>query len=199
MTFFVDHLLSFLFLIPLLGSFIIGCVPARNIQLVRCIGLCFSGFVLLLSILLFVLFDRSVGHIQFLEEFKWLYFFNFAYIIGVDGVSLLFILLTTFLLPICLFTYNSVYAEKTKEYFIAFLVLESLLIAVFSVFNLLLFYMFFESVLIPMFLIIGIWGSRSRKIYAAYQLVLYTLFGSIFFWSEFLFFIMLLVHWITMC
>lgn len=181
MTFMLDYMLSLIIFFPLFACFIIGGIPSRNVQLIRWVGLFFSGLTMFLSVLLFIFFDKSIGHIQFLEEFKWLYFFNFSYTMGVDGVSLLFICLTTFLLPICLFTYNFIYAERTKEYFIAFLVLESLLVSVFSVFNLLLFYMFFESVLIPMFLIIGIWGSRHRKIYAAYQLVLYTIFGSIFF------------------
>ena len=100
-------------------------------------------------------------------------------VIGIDGVSLFFIILTTFLSPICLLVGWKSIPNYVKEYCIAFLVLESLMIAVFSVLDLLLFYVFFESVLIPMFLIIGVWGSRSRKIRAAYQFFLYTLFGSV--------------------
>ena len=94
-------------------------------------------------------------------------------------ISLFFVLLTTFLIPVCiLVSWNSITAY-VKEYCIAFLILESLMIAVFSVLDLLLFYIFFESVLIPMFIIIGVWGSRERKIRAAYQFFLYTLFGSV--------------------
>jgi proton-translocating NADH-quinone oxidoreductase chain M len=101
----------------------------------------------------------------------------FAY--GVDGISLFFIILTTFLIPICLLVGWTSIGVLVKEYCIAFLFLESLLIAAFSVLDLILFYIFFESVLLPMFLIIGVWGSRERKIRAAYQFFLYTLIGSL--------------------
>jgi NADH:ubiquinone oxidoreductase subunit 4 (subunit M) len=99
--------------------------------------------------------------------------------IGIDGISLFFVLLTTFLTPVCILAGWTSINNYVKEYCIAFLVMESLLICVFSMLDLLLFYVFFESVLIPMFLIIGVWGSRERKIRAAYQFFLYTLFGSI--------------------
>jgi proton-translocating NADH-quinone oxidoreductase chain M len=99
--------------------------------------------------------------------------------IGVDGISIFFILLTTFLIPVCILVGWTTIQVYVKEYCIAFLVLESLLIAVFSVLDLLLFYIFFESVLIPMFIIIGVWGSRERRIRAAYQFFLYTLLGSV--------------------
>lgn len=101
------------------------------------------------------------------------------FILGIDGISLFFIILTTFLIPVCLLVGWSSIEIAIKEYAIAFLVMESCLIAVFSVLDLLLFYIFFESVLIPMFIIIGVWGSRERKIRAAYQFFLYTLFGSL--------------------
>lgn len=100
-------------------------------------------------------------------------------ILGIDGISLFFIILTTFLIPVCLLVGWKTIEIYVKEYAIAFLVMESLMIAVFSVLDLLLFYIFFESVLIPMFIIIGVWGSRERKIRAAYQFFLYTLFGSL--------------------
>jgi proton-translocating NADH-quinone oxidoreductase chain M len=102
-----------------------------------------------------------------------------SFSIGIDGVSLFFVLLTCFLIPVCLLVAWSSVQTYVKEYYIAFLVMESLMIAVFSVLDLLLFYIFFESVLIPMFIIIGVWGSRERKIRAAYQFFLYTLFGSL--------------------
>lgn len=98
-------------------------------------------------------------------------------IIGLDGISLFFILLTTFLIPICLLVSNV--ETQCKEYHIAFLILESLMLALFSVLDLFLFYIFFESVLIPIFVIIGVWGSRERKVRAAYQFFLYTLTGSL--------------------
>jgi NADH:ubiquinone oxidoreductase subunit 4 (subunit M) len=101
------------------------------------------------------------------------------FVYGVDGISLFFIILTTFLIPVCLLVGWTSIGVLVKEYCIAFLVLESLLIAAFSVLDLLLFYIFFESVLLPMFLIIGVWGSRERKVRAAYQFFLYTLVGSL--------------------
>ncbi len=97
--------------------------------------------------------------------------------IGLDGISLFFILLTTFLIPVCLLV--SGVNTQVKEYYITFLLLESLMLALFSVLDLLLFYIFFESVLIPLFVIIGVWGSRERKVRAAYQFFLYTLTGSL--------------------
>ena len=101
------------------------------------------------------------------------------FVLGIDGISLFFVILTTFLIPVCILLSWTSITVYVKEYCIAFLVLESLLIAVFCVLDLLLFYIFFESVLIPMFIIIGVWGSRERKIRAAYQFFLYTLFGSV--------------------
>ncbi|KAI9309847.1 NADH dehydrogenase subunit 4 [Dichotomocladium elegans] len=103
-----------------------------------------------------------------------------AKVVGVDGISLFFVLLTTFIIPICILSSWDSIKTGIKYFLIAFLVLETLLIAVFVVLDLLLFYICFESVLIPMFLIIGIWGARERKIHAAYQFFLYTLLGSLF-------------------
>lgn len=105
---------------------------------------------------------------------------NLQFSLGVDGISLFFIVLTCFLVPACLLVGWTSIRHYEKEFFIAFLILESFMILVFCMLDLLLFYIFFESVLIPMFLIIGVWGSRERKIRAAYQLFLYTLFGSVF-------------------
>lgn len=104
---------------------------------------------------------------------------NIEFYIGLDGISIFFVILTTFLTPFCLLTGWFTIKRYLKEYMIAFLAMEAMLITVFCVLDLLLFYIFFESVLIPMFVIIGVWGSRERKIHAAYQFFLYTLFGSV--------------------
>jgi proton-translocating NADH-quinone oxidoreductase chain M len=117
----------------------------------------------------------GVGHSKVDVDYSTL-----SLVLGVDGISLFFILLTTFLIPVCILVGWTSIQQYVREYCIAFLVLESLMITVFSVLDLLLFYVFFESVLIPMFIIIGVWGSRERKIRAAYQFFLYTLFGSVF-------------------
>jgi len=132
-----------------------------------------------LSTFLWVLFDRSTAKFQFVEEFLWIPSSNINFFIGVDGISLFFVILTALLVPLCILA--SLYSVKVylKEYMIAFLVMESLLLIVFSILDLVLFYIFFESVLIPMFLIVGIWGSRERKVRAAYMLFLYTLIGSV--------------------
>jgi proton-translocating NADH-quinone oxidoreductase chain M len=136
-----------------------------------------ASFVL--STFLWVLFDRSTAKFQFVEEFLWIPSSNINFFIGVDGISLFFVLLTTLLVPLCLLgSWHSV-KVYVKEYMIAFLVMEALLIIVFCILDLLLFYVFFESVLIPMFLIVGVWGSRERKVRAAYMLFLYTLIGSV--------------------
>ena len=138
-----------------------------------------SNLTFLLSLFLWILFDPTSSFFQFT---KLIFFFeasNLYYSIGIDGISLFFVLLTTFLINICiLLSWQSV-IFYVKEYLISFLLLEFFLIQVFCVLDLLLFYIFFESVLIPMFLIVGIWGSRQRKIRAAYQLFLYTLLGSL--------------------
>jgi proton-translocating NADH-quinone oxidoreductase chain M len=127
-----------------------------------------------------ILFDNSTPQFQFVEELRWLPNSNISLYLGIDGISVLFVILTTFLIPICLLVGWSSIRTLRKEYMMAFLILESLMIAVFCMLDLLLFYVCFESVLIPMFLIIGVWGSRDRKIRAAYQFFLYTLFGSLF-------------------
>nr|AHX02487.1 NADH dehydrogenase subunit 4 [Riquetophycus sp. HSY-2014a] len=166
-------------LTPLLGAIILFIIPSTQESLCRNFALWNACLTFLFSLLLWIQFDANTSFFQFLETFKWFSFFNFYYTIGIDGISLFFILLTTFLIMICiLVSWSSVYLN-IKDYLICFLTLEFLLIQVFCVLDLFLFYIYFESVLIPMFLIVGIWGSRQRKIRAAYQFFLYTLLGSL--------------------
>ncbi len=178
-------LLLFLIILPLLGSIFLFLVPNWNFRLIRNIALNVSLLNFLLSLALWIQFDNSTAKFQFLQSFSNLadvresIYSIGAFTIGVDGISLFFIILTTFLIPICIVVGWTNIQQYVREYCIAFLVLESLMIIVFSVTDLLLFYIFFESVLIPMFIIIGVWGSRERKIRAAYQFFLYTLFGSV--------------------
>jgi len=124
-------------------------------------------------------FDNSSSRFQFVEAYNWIESSNIIFYLGVDGISLFFILLTTLLIPICLLASWNAIKFNEKEYFIAFLAMEALVIAVFCVLDIILFYVFFESVLIPMFIIIGVWGSRERRIRAAYMFFLYTLLGSV--------------------
>ena len=187
-------LITLVLCLPLLGVLLLLFVPSWKVDGIRKIALNISLITFLLSLLLWIEFDNSTAHFQFMDtlvnnqsylptsstldksEFS---FSNFHFVLGIDGISLFFVILTTFLIPVCILVSWSSISLYVKEYCIAFLILESFLIAVFSVLDLLLFYIFFESVLIPMFIIIGVWGSRERKIRAAYQFFLYTLFGSV--------------------
>lgn len=131
----------------------------------------------LLSILLIAGFDASNPGFQFVEELEWFSAFGMGYRMGVDGISVLFILLTTFLMPICIVASWRI-EKRVVDYMIAFLILETLMIGVFCALDLILFYIFFEGGLIPMFLIIGVWGGANR-VYAAFKFFLYTLLGSV--------------------
>ena len=181
-------LLLCVLLLPLFGAFLLLFIPSWDKKRIRSLALNFSIVNFILSLFLWLLFDNSATRFQFTQiPFQTSYsggsvdesISTISFSIGIDGVSLFFVLLTCFLIPVCLLVAWSSVQTYVKEYYIAFLVMESLMIAVFSVLDLLLFYIFFESVLIPMFIIIGVWGSRERKIRAAYQFFLYTLFGSL--------------------
>lgn len=186
-------LLVIVLVLPLIGSLILFFINSWNRLAIKVVALSFSCVNFLLSLLLWLFFDNSAQKFQYLVTLEKGWSKNLLTkigdsafdapelysILGIDGISLFFIVLTTFLIPVCLLVgWNSI-ENFVKEYAIAFLITESLMIAVFSVLDLLLFYIFFESVLIPMFIIIGVWGSRERKIRAAYQFFLYTLFGSL--------------------
>jgi NADH-quinone oxidoreductase subunit M len=132
--------------------------------------------VFALSVVMLAAFDRTIPGFQFHEDFAW--FAGLRYQMGVDGISVLLVILTTFLLPICIVASWRSVEKRLIEYLIAFLVLEVLVVGVFCALDLVLFYLFFEGGLVPMFLIIGIWGGK-RRIYAAYKFFLYTLLGSV--------------------
>jgi NADH:ubiquinone oxidoreductase subunit 4 (subunit M) len=171
--------LSFLLLFPLVGALVIACIPSWKVRAIKTIALCTSLINFIVACGLWLVFDNSTAKFQFVEHIGWLPFFNMNAYIGIDGISLFFIVLTTFLVPVCLLVGWVNISKHIKEYCLAFLVLETCMLAVFCMLDLLLFYVFFESVLLPMFLIIGVWGSRARKIRAAYQFFLYTLIGSV--------------------
>lgn len=176
----LKNLLIYLLLSPLFGILLILLIPVSEEKLLKNVALQFSCISFSGSLFLWFFFNKSTSYFQFITKFAWFPHFNFTFTMGVDGISLLFLVLTTLLIPLCLLTsWNSI-NQNIKEFLIAFLVLDFFLIGTFCVLDLLLFYIFFESVLIPMFLIIGIWGSRERKILAAYYFFLYTFAGSIF-------------------
>nr|AMC32954.1 NADH dehydrogenase subunit 4 [Cleomella serrulata] len=172
--------LSGLILCPVLGSITPLFIPNSRIRPIRLIGLCASLITFLYSPVPRIQFDSSTAKSQFVESLRWLPYENINFDLGIDGISLFFVILTTFLIPICISVGWSGMRSYGKEYITAFLIREFLMIAVFRMLDLLLFYVFPESVPIPMFIIIGVWGSRQRKIKAAYQFFLYTLLGSLF-------------------
>jgi proton-translocating NADH-quinone oxidoreductase chain M len=172
-------MLELLYIIPLIGSFFILFVPNNNIIVIRNIALYTSLINFLVSVVLWLEFDYFISKFQFIQKFSWFSSLNINFYIGIDSISLVFILLTTFIVPLCILNSWSNIKKHVKEYMIVFLIMESILLIVFSILDLFLFYIFFESVLIPMFLIIGIWGSRRRKVRASYLFFLYTLFGSV--------------------
>jgi len=175
----VKSLLMVTLILPLLGAFCLLNISSSNRSMLRFIALNTSCITFVISLFLWVFFNKSIGSFQFVNDLLWINTSNFNSSFGIDGISLFFILLTTLLTPLCiLISWNSV-KVNLKEFLIAFLVMEFFLIGVFSVLDLLLFYIFFESVLIPMYLIVGVWGSRERKIRAAYFFFLYTLLGSV--------------------
>src|SRR5438067_45384 len=146
----------------------------------RIIALTTSLIVFALSILLWIYFDPSTADFQFVERHRWITIggFSINYHMGIDGISLFFVLLSTLLTPICvLSSWYSVH-HQMKEYMISFLVLETMMVGVFASLDFIQFYMFFEGVLVPMFLIIGVWGGP-RRIYSAFKFFLYTLLGSV--------------------
>lgn len=176
---FTQNLLVYILMFPIIGILLLLLVPSRETRLLKFIALNFTCFSFIGSLLLWSSFSKSAGFFQFLVKLSWFPSLTLNFTLGVDGISLFFILLTTLLIPLCILaSWNSV-GHSLKEFLIAFLFLDFLLIGVFCVLDLLFFYIFFESVLIPMFLIVGIWGSRERKILAAYYFFLYTLLGSV--------------------
>jgi len=171
-------MLSLIFSILVFIIFVLFFIPGHNKNLLRFLGLSSSGSILLLSVLLFIRFENNSCYFQDIVLYNLgSLFLNFDFIFGFDGISIYFFLLTALLFFLCvLFIWNEFYF---KEYLICLLLIELLLLLVFSVLDLLLFYVFFEAILIPMFLLIGIWGSRERKLRAVYLLFFYTLFGSV--------------------
>ena len=174
-------LLSLITFLPLVGAgFILTIrgesdVVARN---ARNVALLTSVTTFLLSLGVWFNFDTSTSAFQFQERAVWMPTFNIAYHLGVDGISMLFVLLSTLLTPICVLASWESITERVKEYMIAFLVMETMMVGMFCALDLVVFYIFFEGVLIPMFLIIGVWGG-GRRVYSAFKFFLYTLAGSV--------------------
>ena len=174
-------ILSLVTFLPLAGAFIIMMVRgeeevvARN---ARWTALWTSLITFALSLVLWVRFDKGSAEFQFVERVDWLPDFGVSYHMGVDGISVLFVLLSTLLTPLCILASWDSVKTRVREYMVAFLVLESMMVGMFCALDFVVFYIFFEAVLIPMFLIIGVWGG-ARRVYAAFKFFLYTLAGSL--------------------
>ena len=175
-------LLSLLIFLPLVGAVLIlvlargdEAVVARNS---RWTALWTSTINFVMSLFIWVHFDTTTADFQFVEYAVWMPAFNINYKMGIDGISMLFVLLTTLLTPICVLSSWDCIQNRVKEYMISFLVLETFMIGMFCALDMVVFYIFFEAVLIPMFVIIGVWGGPGR-VYAAFKLFLYTLLGSV--------------------
>ena len=174
--------LPLLLVIPIIGIFIISTsvcydTAALNNKRIKTIGLATSILNLFVSLIIFILFDFSANQFQFVQEYYQVSSYDFY--LGLDGLSVYFVLLTTIIVPIALLSNWKSINENIKSFVIIMLLLESLLLAVFLVLDILLFYIFFESILPPLFLLIGLFGS-SNKVRASFYLFLYTLFGSLF-------------------
>jgi NADH-quinone oxidoreductase subunit M len=174
-------LLSLLTFLPLAGAAMVlsvrgeAAVVAQN---ARWTALWTSLIVFALSLILWFRFDHGTAEFQFVEKAEWLASLGVGYHMGVDGISVLFVLLSTALTPLCILASWESVGTRVREYMAAFLVLETMMVGMFAALDFIVFYIFFEGVLIPMFLIIGVWGG-GRRVYAAFKFFLYTLLGSV--------------------
>ena len=179
MTLFSSYLLSVLIWFPVVGGVLVLAVPAdRNADRARWTALGVSVATFLLSIPLWSRFDRTSADMQFVERTPWIERFQIEYFLGVDGISVPLVLLTTLLTMVVVVAGWRVIQDRVAQYFAAFLIMEGLMIGVFCALDGILFYLFWEAMLIPMFLIIGVWGGPNR-VYAAIKFFLYTLLGSL--------------------
>jgi len=174
-------ILSTVTFLPLIGAALILIVRGEDAiarQNIRFIALITTIVTFILSLGIWINFDATNPSFQMKEQVNWLDGDTIGYRMGVDGISMLFVILTTFLMPLCILASWISVEKRVKEYMVAFLVLETLMIGVFCSLDLVLFYVFFEAGLIPMFIIIGVWGGK-RRIYASFKFFLYTLLGSV--------------------
>ena len=172
----MSNILSVTTFLPLVGALLIGTLNAEAVRNARWIALWTTLITFFVSLLIWWNFDTTTAGFQFVEEYNWLG--PLKYKMGVDGISMLFVILTTFLMPLCILASWEAIKDRVKEYMIAFLALETLMLGVFSALDLALFYLFFEGGLIPMFIIIGVWGGK-RRVDASFKFFLYTLLGSV--------------------
>ena len=175
--------LSILIFQPLIGALFV-CLVRGDQELVasnvKAVGLWSTGMTFLLACFLWTQFDANVSNFQFLEDRAWIPSLGISYSLGIDGISIIFIVLTSFLSFICILSSWEVITDRVREYMVGFLLLETMILGAFCALDTVLFFIFFEGLLIPMFIIIGIWGGPGR-IRATLKFFLYTLAGSVLF------------------
>lgn len=170
--------LSTIIFLPFIGAALMLLIPRRQESLIKWLALIASLVTFVLSLPLFTNFDKTTHLMQFVERYEWIPSWNITFYLGIDGISVLFILLSTLITILCVtISWNSV-KSKVKEFFIALLLMEGAMIGVFSSLDFFLFYLFWEAMLIPMYLLIGVWGGPNR-VYAAIKFFLFTLVGSV--------------------
>ncbi|RUO97797.1 NADH-quinone oxidoreductase subunit M [Hyphomicrobium sp.] len=172
----MSNILSITVFLPLVGAVLIAFLNPEAKGNARWIALWTTLVTFAVSLLIWINFDSANAGFQFVEEHAWLG--PLKYKMGVDGISMLFVILTTFLMPLCILASWESIQLRVKEYMIAFLILETMMLGVFCALDIVLFYLFFEGGLIPMFIIIGVWGGK-RRVYASFKFFLYTLLGSV--------------------
>ena len=172
-------ILSLLIWLPIFGGVAVLAVGDQRASLAHLLALVVAAATFVLSIFLFTGFDTSTAAMQFTEHRPWIETFNIFYTLGVDGFSVPLILLTTFFGVLVVIAGWEVIEYKVPQYMASFLIMEGLMVGVFSALDAMLFYVFFEAMLIPMFLVIGVWGGP-RKVYATIKFFLYTFLGSVF-------------------
>ncbi|MDH5526954.1 MAG: NADH-quinone oxidoreductase subunit M [Nitrospirota bacterium] len=172
----MDHLLTWVIFLPLIGAGIAFLV--KDHQTVKVLALVTTIADFLISLPLWMKFDHGTANFQFVEKYSWIPTFNINYHIGVDGISLLLIIMTTFLAPFCVLCSWNAIADRNREFMINIMVMQTAMVGVFAALDMALFYIFWEAMLIPMYLIVGVWGGVNR-IYAALKFFIYTLAGSL--------------------
>ncbi|RZI46106.1 NADH-quinone oxidoreductase subunit M [Candidatus Finniella inopinata] len=171
--------LSLMIFLPLSGVFFLGLVRPKDERNAKSVALWISSINFALGLILWAQFNRFNSGYQLVEKHEWCNGINIFYYLGIDGISLYFVMLTTLLTPLCIiFSWHTI-QKRVREYMMVFLLLETLLLGSFCALDLVLFYIFFEGTLIPLFLIIGVWGGEGRT-HACFKFFLYTLLGSIF-------------------
>ncbi len=173
-----NHLISYLLLTPLAGGILILLINKNKENFIRYFGFIFSIITFIISLFLYAGYDIAKGGFQLIDKFIWIETLHVSYHVGIDGISLLLVLLTTFLTPLTLLSSWKAITSKVKEFTFFMLMLEVGMLGVFVSLDMFLFYVFWEAMLIPMYFIIGIWGGDQR-IYASVKFFLYTMFGSL--------------------